>query len=609
VGTGDRQQLTARFDRVALPVAGVATLLVLGVVFYYPVGAVLAAAIRDSAEPIRAVLSDRFYLGAAHGLFAHPTRVPGDVARWLGNVGVHAAWTGLRPDVWVSYPSLRKGLFGFTAYQAGLSTLASVALGLPGAYLLARFEFPGRRTLQSLTILPFVLPSIMVVVGFVATFGTSGTFNDALAFLGLPRIQMLFTLEIVILAHAFYNAPLVTRMVGTAWQNVDASRVETARSLGANPLQAFKDVVAPQLLPALAASAVLTFVFTFMTFPIVLALGGFQLATVEVWLFARVQQLDYETAAALATMETAFSLLLTYLYLRYEARRAASGTPNPLPRSPLFSTGDIRALAVRGVLGVYCVVVAVVFVAPLASMVLASFGGVGDPTLEWWRFLLDQQSGSRTQPTVAVKNSVLFGVGALAVALPMGIVVAAFSARGGRSRKVVDAVLMAPIAVSGIVVGLGMLRSLVFGVEVFGTRVSVVGPAVVVAAHAVAGYPFVVRNVAPMLSGVDQRLVESARSLGASRGRALWDVELPLVWPGVVAGAAFAFAISIGEFDATILLAGENAYTMPVALKRYLVDKAAGPSVGPAAAMGTVLLLVTGLSFVVIDRVGGRYQP
>jgi len=154
-----------------------------------------------------------------------------------------------------------------------------------------------------------------------------------------------------------------------------------------------------------------------------------------------------------------------------------------------------------------------------------------------------------------------------------------------------------------------MLRSLVFGVDLGSYRVSLVGPSVVVLAHAVAGYPFVVRNVAPMLSAVDSRLVESARALGASRGRALWDVELPLVWPGVLAGAAFAFAISIGEFDSTVILANDSVYTMPVALKRYLVDRAAGPSTGPAAAMGTVLLAVTAASFVVIDRVGGRYRP
>ncbi len=598
-------------DRLVLPVVGAGTVLVLAVVFYYPVWTVFVEAFGNAAEPIRDVLESEFYMGAAHGLFAHPTQVPGDVLAWLASVRVHTAWTGFVPNIWVSHPGVRKGLFGFTAWQAFLSTLASVALGLPGAYVLARFEFPGRRTLQSLTILPFVLPSIMVVAGFVATFGTNGTLNGVLTTLGLGKVELLYTLEIVVLAHAFYNAPLVTRMVASAWENVDASAVETARSLGASPLRAFKDVVAPQLLPALAASAVLTFVFTFMTFPIVLGLGGLQLATVEVWLYARVQQLDYETAAALATLETVVSLGLTYVYLRYEARRAGGGAGKPLPRDRLFDldTKDVRSALVRAGIGVYGVVVALVFLAPLASMVLTSVGGLESPTLEWWRFLLERQAGSRTQPSVAVRNSLLFGVGALALALPMGVVIAAFSARGGRGRKVADAVLMAPIAVSGIVVGFGMLQSRVFGVELFGYRVSVVGAAVVVAAHAIAGYPFVVRNVAPMLAAVDDRLVESARALGASRARALYDVELPLVWPGVLAGAAFAFALSIGEFDATVLLAGENAYTMPVALKRFLVDRAAGPSVGPAAAMGTVLLVVTAASFVVIDRVGERYRP
>ena len=344
----DASSVLARaMDRLALPVVGVTILVVLGVVFYYPVVTVFVEAFADAAQPIRDVLESEFYMGAAHGLFTAPAQVPGDVLAWVTSVHLHLAWTGVLPDVWVSYPAVEKGLFGFTAYQAALSTVASVALGLPGAYILARFEFPGRRTLKSLTILPFVLPSIMVVVGFIATFGTHGTLNDVLTALGLGRVEWLYTLKVVILAHAFYNAPLVTRMVTSAWENVDASAVETARSLGAHPLRAFRDVVAPQLLPALAASAVLTFVFTFMTFPIVLGLGGLQLATVEVWLYARVQNLDYEAAAALAALETVVSLALTYVYLRYEARRAASGTGHPLPRKRLFTFagGDSFALA------------------------------------------------------------------------------------------------------------------------------------------------------------------------------------------------------------------------------------------------------------------------
>ncbi len=111
------------------------------------------------------------------------------------------------------------------------------------------------------------------------------------------------------------------------------------------------------------------------------------------------------------------------------------------------------------------------------------------------------------------------------------------------------------------------------------------------------------RSVAPLLGNLDSRLVESARSLGATRARALVDIELPLVAAGVVAGAAFAFAISIGEFDSTVVLAeGSASYTMPVAVERYL-----GRRLGPATAMGCLLLVVTSLSFVVIERFGDRY--
>jgi thiamine transport system permease protein len=150
----------------------------------------------------------------------------------------------------------------------------------------------------------------------------------------------------------------------------------------------------------------------------------------------------------------------------------------------------------------------------------------------------------------------------------------------------------------------------VFGTILFGRRYTVTGPVAVVLAHAVAAYPFVSRNVTPALGSVDEDVVAAARSLGATRLRALVDVELPLVAPAVVAGAAFAAAISVGEFDSTVLLAeGVDSYTMPVALERYVGNRSLGPSLGPATAMGSLLLFVTAASFVVIDRVGGRWQP
>ncbi len=125
-------------ERHSLALLGVVTSALLGVLFYYPVAIVFADA--GGLNAFRDVLTDRFYLF---------------------------------------------DIFGFTAYQALLSTVASVALGLPGACILARFEFPGRRTVRSLTILPFVMPSIMVAIGFVAMFGQNGLFNDVVGVVGL----------------------------------------------------------------------------------------------------------------------------------------------------------------------------------------------------------------------------------------------------------------------------------------------------------------------------------------------------------------------------------------------------------------------------------------
>jgi thiamine transport system permease protein len=582
---------TRWLERHALAVLGAATAATLLVVFYYPVLTVFADAVRIeegvSLGVFGEVLTDPFYFGALAPL------LEGDLAR----VSAVAADQPL-------------GLFGFTAYQALLSTIASVALGLPGAYVLSRYEFSGRRTIRSLTILPFVLPSIMVAIGFVAFFGSRGPLNDLLAVVGLGPVNLLYTLEAIVVAHAFYNAPLVARVTTAAWESVDARMVETARSLGATPWRAFRDVLVPQLLPAVLTGALLTFVFTFMSFPIVLALGGFRLATVEVWVYALVQDLDYAEAATLAVVETAVSLALTYAYLRYEARQAGSSrATNPPPRKRLVPEdwSPLAALERAGVV-TYAVVVAVVFVGPIATMVAESLTGPQGFTLQYYEFLVRRQvegASFQTKPGVAVRNSLTFGVTALLVALPMGVTVAVLTTRGGRWERFADTAAMAPLAVSGVVVGLGMLRGLVFGVELFGHRVQVTGPVAIVAAHAVAAYPFVVRNVAPLLGGVDRSVVESARALGATRVRALFDVELPLVASGVAAGAAFAFAISIGEFDSTVILAtGSASYTMPVAVERYIGNR----TLGPATAMGTVLLAVTSLSFVVVDRLGGRWE-
>ena len=581
-----------RFHNLAIPTIAALIVLTLSVLFYYPLATVFIEAIvvngQLTLQVVIDVLRDPFYFGdPARILTGEP---PGTVMR----------------DFLSSDRQL--GIIGFTAYQALLSTIASVLLGVPAAYILARFEFWGRRTIRSLTILPFVLPSIMVAVGFVAVFGQQGTLNATLTAVGLPRTSLLYSLEAIVIAHAFYNAPLVARITTAAWESVDAGTVETARSLGASRRRAFLDIIAPQLYPAIFMGAALTFVFTFGTFPIVLALGGFQLATVEVFIYRLVQDLQYSEAAVLAIIELLITLGVLFAYLQFEARYTVQSSGiNPLPRHRLlprqWTAGRlVHRLALSG----YIAIAFVIFIAPIASMILESLtGATGQLTFDHYRFLIERQQTAaafQVQPWPAIRNSLLFAVGTLLVALPMGLGIAILTTRRYTGRTVVGTIAMVPLAVSGIIVGIGLLRGLVFGIQIGSFRLVVTGSVVIIMAHAIAAYPFVVRTVAPGLDALDPSLSEAAQSLGASRLDVLRDIELPMVWPGVVAGAAFVVAISIGEFSSTVILAtGTDVYTIPVAIERFI-----GRRLGPATAMGVVLLFVTSISFVIIDRLGGE---
>lgn len=580
-------------DAIGARGAFLATCCVLLVVFYYPVGTVLVTAFthggRPSLAPLWATLTDPFYFGALAGALTDPASVPGALVEWVE----------------AGFPAVRTGLFGFTAYLALLGTAGAVVVGLPGAYVLARYEFRGRETIRSLTVVPFVLPAIMVAVGFTTMFGTNGVVNDLLGLVGLS-VDVAFGLPIVVAALTFYNAPLVTRFVVAAVETVDVRTVETARTLGAPRWRAVVDVVLPQAFPSFLASVLLVFIFDFMAFPIVLALGGLQYATVEVWIYSLASDFELAEAASLAVLEAAVTLGLTYIYLRAEHPGGSDTAAASVPRVPLIgppSAGRLLACA-------YASVALVLYVGPLTSMVAESLTRAGSVSTANYAFLLAQQLGSGgARPTVAVSNSLLFAVGAVALAVPMGVSIAVVTGSGGRVRRLAGALLMAPLAVSGVVTGIGLLQGLVFGIDLFGYHLAITGPVAIVAAHAVGGYPFVVRNVAPLLARVEDDLVAAARTLGAGPTRAFRDVTLPLVAPGVVAGAAFAFAISIGEFNATIVLARDGAsYTMPIALERYLSNPSVGPYLGPAAAMGTVLLVVTAASFVVVERLGGRWD-
>jgi thiamine transport system permease protein len=156
---------------------------------------------------------------------------------------------------------------------------------------------------------------------------------------------------------------------------------------------------------------------------------------------------------------------------------------------------------------------------------------------------------------------------------------------------------MAPLATSSIVLAFALLRA--FNAP----PLRLVGSSTaVIIAHAVIIFPFIVRALVPILESLDVRLTEMARSLGAGRFRALREIELPLVATGLIAGAVFAFALSLGEMSATLMLARPGLSTMPVAVYRFLSQH----SLGAPSAMSVVMIAVSAIAFILLERWGER---
>jgi thiamine transport system permease protein len=496
---------------------------------------------------------------------------------------------------------------GFTFWQASLSTLLTFAVGLPGAYVLARTEFPGRRLLSGLTSLPFILPTVVVAAGFNALIGPRGWLNlAAMSLFGLsePPIRLLGTLGAILLAHVFYNTTIVLRLVSGAWAGLNPRPGLAARTLGATPWQEFTRVTLPMLAPAIASAGLLVFLFDFTSFGVVMLMGGAGQATLEVEIYTQAIHLfNLRTAAVLTLIQFGCTLLISLGYKRVSAS-AQAGAPadeqraRQHPRRP----GQILLTAV------VCLVLVVLVVSPLAALVSRSFtrleadrGQRGEVqtglTLAYYQALFEnpRQSIFYVPPIEAVRNSFTYGACTALLATLIGLP-AAYSLRRRRMGRWLDVLWMLPLGASAVTMGLGMLLAFTRPATNWAGAVWMIPTA-----HTLVALPFVIRTLGPALQAIPENIRNAAGTLGASPLQVFGLVDLPLLRRPIISSLIFSFTISLGEFGATTFLARPDNPTIPVAIYRYL-SQPGGLNYGQAMAMASILLAVFCVGLVIIEK-------
>ncbi|GAA2517675.1 iron ABC transporter permease [Streptomyces gobitricini] len=476
----------------------------------------------------------------------------------------------------------------FTTWQALASTALTLLIALPGAYVFARFDFPGKALLRAVVTVPFVLPTVVVGTAFLALLGRGGLLDERWG------VRLDTTVWAILLAHVFFNYAVVVRTVGGLWSQLDPRQEEAARVLGASRLGAWRRVTLPALGPAVAAAALMVFLFTYTSFGIVQILGGPAYRTLEAEVYRQTAQLlDLPTAAVLTLVQFAAvgAILAVHAWTvrkRETALRLVDA--GSTARRP-------RGAGQWALLGAVLVTIVLLLLLPLGVLVERSFdGGLG-----YYRALQDVDAAGGTflvPPLEAVGNSLEYAVAATGIALLVGgLAAAALARRAGRLVRGFDALLMLPLGVSAVTVGFGFLIAL--DEPPLDLRSSWI---LVPLAQALVGVPFVVRTMLPVLRAVDVRLREAAAVLGASPWRVWREVDLPLVGRALAVAAGFAFAVSLGEFGATVFIARPDNPTLPVAVAR-LLGRPGELNYGQAMALSTILMVVCAVALLLLERI------
>jgi iron(III) transport system permease protein len=489
--------------------------------------------------------------------------------------------------------------------SVGVSLLSVFCAGIVGVFLavvLTQTEFPFRRLLARLAVLPVALPPLVGVIAFLLVFGETGILPRLFASLtGAPAAAIsLDGIPAIVAIHVYSFYIFFYLLARGALQRLDGASLEAASVLGSGSWRTFSRVILPQLRNALAGGAILTFMASMASFsaPLLFA-GARRFLTLQIYTMKLNGDVDLASAQSLVLtiISLVFFLTLALLSNRERTGRGSKGTPRaallvipPQPRRVLV--GVAVGIILLGML-------------PLLVILLISFAKEGSWT---WQLLpssytLENYALLLGDPNAfaPLLNSLLMALAAAAGAVVIGVSGALVA--GGNRTKLLDTVLTLPYAIPGTVLALALILSFSAPSFLTGGQPLVGTFWILPLAYLVRTYPFVQRSTASALAQLDPSLPEAGEMLGAGPWRRWRRIVLPLILPGIIAGALLVVITALGEFVSSILL--YTYASRPVSVE--ILAQLRSFNVGAAAAycvflLGMILVLVT-LSGKTGDRV------
>ena len=489
------------------------------------------------------------------------------------------------------------------------STLLSLLIALPLAFLADRFEFPGKKILTGLVLVPMILPPFVGAIGIRQIFGQYGALNALLSHIGLLRptetIDWLGNGRFwgVVALNALHLYPIFFLNLTAALANVDPAMEEAAENLGCTGGRRFRKITLPLILPGLFAGGTLVFIFAFTELGVPLIFDYARVTPVQI--FYGIKELAGNPFPFAMVVVMLVSTVLLYAASRMLFGRSAPATmaKATIGSSARTASAGLRWLCVGAFVFVTCLALL-----PHAGVICVSFARDWYDTVlptAWTLNHYDSALGHYlTVP--AITNSLKYASLSTLFDLFLGVAIAYVVVRTTLpARGLLDAIAMLPLAVPGLVLAFGYTSMTQEG-RVFAFLNPARDPtALLVIAYAVRRLPYVVRSAVAGLQQTSVSLEEAAQNLGCPPVRTVRRITLPLIYANVLAGALLAFSFAMLEVSDSLILAQKQQH-FPITKAIYELFQLLGEGRYVASALGVWAMCFLGITILLASRLLGR---
>jgi len=482
----------------------------------------------------------------------------------------------------------------------GVATVITTSIiGITIAFLLLRYEFPGRNLFSYLTILPMIMPPLVGVMGFVFIMGRAGTVNVILMdYVGFSKpINFMYGIQGVLLVETLHLFPLMTLSIVDALGKISPSLDEAAESVGSRGLRKFWDITFPLTTPGYVSGALLVFIWTFADFATPLVVGVDNLLASQAYL--NIVQFVDRRLFKMGIVISAIMVILAILFLIIAKQYVAIKDYSSLSYSKI-ERKKISPWGRAGVI-VFLVVILIFAFIPYLGIALDSFGKGWALTPIPVKYTLQYFERVSIETPKFIINSLLYAGISVLICIIVGVPVAWVMARTKvPGRDILDSLTTLILALPGTGIGIAYLRAFRDPLPFMNTAligIWIVIPIVL----GVRRLPYTVRGTFASLLIVHRSFEEAAESVGATKMKTFKDVTLPLIWKGVLVGSLYSFILALQEASATLLLVVPGHEMMTVGIFNFYI----GGSVNEAAALGLILIILGAVCLFAISKIAG----